>query len=92
MNFARSHTVLEEAALHWVARQGERLAEVLARVLEPAAPKLHVAESREVERVFSEAVAVDNRPNFFEPALGTRLLRDGNGAIERDDGGRTYGH
>src|SRR5919108_2867765 len=49
--FARGHTIFEETALHRIARQGERLAEVLARDLASPAAKFELAERRMVKRI-----------------------------------------
>ncbi len=66
---ARSHTVLEEATFHGVARQSERLAEMLARDLVPPDLKLKLAKRSVVEGVFGEAIRVGDRTDLFEPAL-----------------------
>jgi len=89
---ARANASIEETALHRVARQSERRPEVLARGLIPAAAKLELAERRRVERICSEAIAVGNGADRFEPTLRSLALRDRNGAVERDDRRRAYCH
>jgi hypothetical protein len=90
--FRGTNALLEELSLHGIAREGERRSEVLARDFISPVVKFELAERGVVERVGGEAVAVENRPNLFEPALGTGLLRDGDGPVQRNDRGRTYGH
>src|SRR5262249_51058046 len=89
---ARAHAPLEEPSLHGVTRERERGSEVRARNFVPPAAQLELAERREVERIGGEAIAVGDRADRFEPALGTLVLRDGDGAVERDDRGRTNRH
>lgn len=69
--FARVHALLEGSPLHGVARQRERCSEVLARGLAPSAAKLKLTERRVVERIGGDAIAVGDRMDLFEPALGT---------------------
>src|SRR5260370_15368434 len=88
--FARDNALIEELAFHWVACAGERFSEVRARNLVPAASKLKLAKGGEVERIRGEAIAVGNRADLFEPTLGTLVLGDRDGAVQRDNRGRTY--
>ena len=74
-SIARPHALIEESALHRIARQSERCAEVLARGLVPPAAKLKLAQCRGVERICGKGVAVDNRADLFEPTLGTLVRR-----------------
>jgi hypothetical protein len=57
---------------------------------EPAVAKF--AKRGEVERVCGEAITVGNMTDLIEPVLGTLALRDCDGAIERDNRGRTNQH
>ena len=88
----RTHALIEELSLHGIARESERRSEVLARDVIAAAAEFEFAERRMVERVGGEAIAVDDGANLFEPALGTFVLRDGDGAVQRNDRGRAYRH
>src|SRR5438094_3219837 len=89
---ARVHALLEESPLHGVARHRERCAEVLARGLAPAAAQLQLTERRVVEWISGETITVGDRTDLLEPAPGALALGDGDGAVERDHGGRTNGH
>src|SRR5271165_6108787 len=84
--FARGDALLEEASLHRAASERQRGLEVGARrpLLSPA--ELEITERCEVERIGAQAIAPGNRPNLFEPALGTRELPDGDRSVERDNG------
>jgi hypothetical protein len=46
----------------------------------PAA-KFQFAQRRGVKRIGTEAIAVANRTDLFEPALGTFVLRDRDGTV-----------
>lgn len=51
----------------------------------PPAPQLELSQRRLVERVRAEPVAIGDACNLFEAALGTLVLSNGNGAVERND-------
>ena len=65
---------------------------MLARDLVPPAAKFELAKRRMVERIGGEPIAVGDSANLFEPAFGAFVLRDGDGAVEGNDRGRTYRH
>jgi len=90
--FTRTNALLEELALHGIAREGERCSEVLARDFISPAVKFELAERSVEERVGGEAIAVGDGANLFEPAFGAFVLRDGDGAVQPNDRGRTYRH
>src|SRR5262245_55516216 len=91
-SFARAHTLLEESALHGVARECERCSEVLARGLVPPAAQRKLAERCGVKRIGGEVLAVGDGVDRCEPTLGALVLRDRDGAVEGDDRGRTDRH
>ena len=64
--FAHPNTLVEEPALHGVARQSERRSEVLPRSLVPPAAKFHFAKRRVIEGICGEPLDVRNRPDLFE--------------------------
>ena len=90
--FTRTHALLEKLLLHGIAREGERRSEVLAGDFVSRAVKFELAERGMVERVGGEAIVVGDGANLFEPAFGAFVLRDGDGAVQRNDRGRTYPH
>ena len=90
-SFARADALVEESALHRVARQSERCSEVLARRLVPPTPKLKLAERGVVERIAREAIRVSDSMYLFEPAFRTFVLRDGDGPVQCYDWRRTNG-
>ena len=90
--FTRTHALLEETALHGIAREAERRSEVLAGDFISPAVKFELAQRGMEERVGGEAIAVGDGANLFEPAFGAFVLRDGDGAVQRNDRGRTYRH
>src|SRR5262249_6154638 len=76
--FTRTDALLDEAALHGVARQVERLVEMLARDLGSPAVKFELAERRMIERIGGKAIAVGDSMNLFEAAFGAFMLGDSN--------------
>src|SRR5262249_59791538 len=64
--FTATDALLDEAPLHGVARQVERLVEMLARDLGSPAVKFELAERRMIERIGGKAIAVGDRMNLFE--------------------------
>ncbi len=59
------------------------------RGLTPPAAKVKLTERRVVKWVGGEVIAVGERTDLFEPALGSLKLRNGDGTIERDNRRRT---
>jgi hypothetical protein len=53
------------------------------------AAQLKLAKRRRIKWISSEAIAVLNRADRLEPVLRSIALRDRNGAVERDNRGRT---
>ena len=53
------------------------------------AAQLKLAKRRRIKWTSSEAIAVLNRADRLEPVLRSIALRDRNGAVERDNRGRT---
>ena len=92
MALARPHALLEESPLHRIARQRERGLELIATDLAPAAAKLELAERREIEGIPGKAIATGDGADLLESTLGTLVLRDGDGAVERDHRRRTDRH
>src|SRR5579872_5991181 len=90
--FARADALLQVPALHGVAREAERVAEMFVCDLAPAGAKLELAQRRKVEGIGGEALAVGDRADLLEAALGTLMLSDSNGPVERDDRGRANRH
>src|SRR5215467_2834250 len=84
--------LLEESALHGVPGERECCSKVLASGLAAPASKLELAKRCEVERIGGEPADVTNRADLFEPAVGTFVLRDRDGAVERDNRGRMDRH
>src|SRR5215813_6352864 len=82
----------EKLALSWIACKPERRLEVFARGVRLPAAKLKLAECSWVERIRVQAIAILDRLNFFKPARGTFILRDCDGAVERDNRGWVYSH
>src|SRR5438309_9716736 len=89
---ARDEAVLEKAAFHRIAREGERGAEVPARGVRPAAAKFKFAERGMIKGIVGEPLGIRNGVNLFEAAVGAIALRDGDGTIERHDRRRANGH
>src|SRR5262249_60823698 len=56
------------------------------------APKLKLAHRREVKGITGKTVALRDRVDLLQPALRAIALRDRDGAVERDDRGRTDSH
>src|SRR5262249_53887985 len=95
LNFASlagPHAPLEKSAFHRVACQSKGRLKVPARDLVPSAAKLKLAERRRVKWIRSKAVVILDRVDLFEPPFRTLLLRDCDGAVERDDRRRMYRH
>ena len=90
--FSRTNTLLDELSLHGIACEGERRSEVLARDFISPVVKFELAERGVEERVGGEAIAVGDGAHLFEPAFRAFVLRDGDGAVQRNDRGRTYRH
>src|SRR4029077_14907344 len=90
--FTRTHALLEELPLHGIASEGERRSEVLAGDFISPAVKFELGERGVEERVGGEAIAAGEGANLFEPAFGAFVLRDGDGAVQRTDRGRTDRH
>ena len=90
--FTRTNALLEKLSLHGIARERERRSEVLAGDFISPAVKFELAERGVEERVGGEAIAAGDGANLFEPAFGAFVLRDGDGAVQRNDRGRTYRH
>src|SRR5262245_52492115 len=90
--FTRTDALLEEAALHGVSRQVERLAEVLARDLGSSTAKFELPERRMIERIGGEAIAVGDIMNLFAAAFRAFMLSDSDCPVECNDRGRAYPH
>ena len=89
---ARINPLLKESALHRITCQGERLLKVFVRAPTLSAPELALAERGMVEGIAGKAFLVGNCPNLLDSPFRAQELRDGNGAIQRDDWGRAYRH
>ena len=75
----------QEAPLGRVASQLQRVAKVSPGWRRSSGAKLQLAERRRIERISREPVAVLDRFDRFEPRFGSFQLRDGDGAVQRDD-------
>jgi hypothetical protein len=91
-SLACANALIEESAFHRIARQRQSRAEVLARDFVPPTAQLKLAKGRRVKWIASEAIAILDRVDRFEPTLRTIALRDRNGAVERHDRRRAYRH
>ena len=91
-SLAFANALIEESAFHGIARQRQSRAEVLARDFVAPTAQLKLAKSRRVKWIASEAVAILDRANRFEPTLRTIALRDRNGAVECHNRRRAYRH
>ncbi len=86
VGLADAYALFEKPMLHRAARDGQRRLEVPACHVEPAAAKLELAERRGVEGIGGEAIGVCDGPDLLDTPLGAIPLRDGDRAVERDDG------
>lgn len=77
-------TMVQKASLEIVAGEGVRPAKLLRGEIALAAPKLELAEGREVEWVTGEAPSVRDGPKLRQAALGSVALRNRQRALERD--------
>jgi hypothetical protein len=91
-SLACANTLIEESAFHRIARQRQSRAEMLARDFVPPTAQLKLAKGRRVKWIASQAIAILDRADRFEPMLRTIALRDRNGAVECHDRGRAYRH
>src|SRR5579884_1355896 len=82
---AGGDAILKEAAFHRAARACQRAAEVLVGSIAPAGAEFEFAQRCVKEGIRGEAIGVRNDANFLEAAFGAVALRDGDGAIQRDD-------
>src|SRR5579862_6275159 len=83
--------MLQKPAFCGVAGEGEGGAEMLAGELGPAGARFKFAERGMVKGIAGETLRIGDGANLFEPALGTFMLRDGDGAVERHDRRRANG-
>jgi len=81
---------MEESAFHRIARQRQRCAEVLSRDVVAPTAQLKLAKGCRVKWIGSEAVAILDRIDRFEPTLRTIALRDRYRAVESDHRRRPY--
>lgn len=65
---------------------------MLARDLVPTATKLEFTKGGGVERIFGKAVSIGDPPDLFKSAFGSRMLCNGDGAVECNNRGRTNRH
>jgi len=86
------NALIEESAFHRIARQRQSRAEVLARDFVAPTAQLKLAKGRRVKWIASEAIAILDRADRFEPMLRAIALRDRNGAVECHDRRRAYRH
>src|SRR6266446_6655486 len=91
-SIARPHALIEESALHRIARKSECFRKVLVGSLVLAASKLEFAKRRRVKRIRCQAIEISDGTDLFQPTLRTVALSDCDSAIERDYWGRTYLH
>ena len=89
-SLAFANALIEESAFHRIARQRQSRAEVLARDFVPPTAQFKLAKGRRVKWIASEAVAILDRANRFEPTLRTIALRDRYRAVESDHRRRPY--
>src|ERR1700688_4786415 len=90
--FRGSQTLLEELPLHRVTCKCEGFPKMHEGVPMLSFAKLKFAERSMIERIAPEAVRISNRSKLFEAALRTLALRDGDGAVERNNRRRPNGH
>ena len=77
-SLAFANALIEESAFHRIARQRQSRAEMLARDFVPPTAHLKLAKGRRVKWIASEAVAILDRADRFEPTLrppGAVLVR-----------------
>ena len=89
-SLACANALMKKSAFHRIARQRQSRAEVLARDFVPPTAQFKLAKGRRVKWIASEAIAILDRADRFEPTLRTIALRDRNGAVECHDRGRAY--
>src|SRR5580765_6350011 len=84
--------LLDELLLHRVAGDGQGRGEVLTRGCVPTALQFELTERDGIERVAAEPLAVGDRAQGRETALGPLMLRDGYRPVEGYHRRWPYGH